>query len=540
MSLDRAWQHTGGSLVRSPIACRPWLPPLHWSRGLPPPVGLPAPHQPLAGRPVHLWGGAAHNTAMRRGWGSPRLHPPPPASPDAAASVGTSGEASPNPSSPSSPPMFHLSPEAHLKGGLGVPTAQAAAAWSADDGGSEDDSEDLSSWLGALREKYGLQDAAAVPLPALAGTPMPAAQADAAPSVHIRVHVTSTSTAGGGELSLPDAAAVPQLSPGKAQLKQEEEAVGAAVTSTLLPTEPASASRQAGQLVPQSSMANAVEQQQQQEPQTQPQPQPHLDETAEAELLGAELDAELTALEELQCQLAKQQHAQGSGQAQMQQQGLPAPPQQPGTAATSHGSTAAAATGHTVERHGSSVVEDAVECAQPAGLDAPQLQLPWASLHELLVERGFPGVLPAAGADVGAGSSELQEPQPDPATLFTALHSLLQDQARAKLHQERLAEAAKAAARREGALVSSFTAAAKQRDAEIAKWKRLALDNQRAAREAQQAGGSLSQSREQLAAEARQLQGTVARLQAALHRKVRQLFWWPCTAHRVAETALAG
>lgn len=432
-------------------------------------------------------------------------------------------EASPSlPDSPSSPHMFELSPEVQLQGGLGVSAAHAAFgsvshAAALDEEGSEDDSDDLTAFLAGLREKYGLQDAPAVPPPAPA--PALAAEPEAVPAVCIRVQVTSTSTAGGGEVTLPPAPAMPQRSPSKVQ-RTGPEGSGAGPPMPQLPFMPPPAAQQVEQLLQQGSSAKAAQQQEPQQPQPrpQPQPQPQPEEAPEAELLDAELDAELTALEELQRQLDQRQLGPSSSAAPMQQQEPAAALQQPGAATAALSSLPAAAAAHAVEHHGSTEVEDAVESAQPAG--APQLRLPWASLHELLVERGFPGVLPANTADVGAGSYQPQESQPDPAALFTALHSLLQEQARAKLHQERLAEAAKGAARREAALVSSFTTAAKQRDAEIAKWKRLALDNQRAARDAQQAGGSLSQSREQLVVEVRQLQGTVARLQAALHRKV--------------------
>ncbi|PRW56849.1 basal body [Chlorella sorokiniana] len=466
---------------------------------------------------------------MRRGWGSPRRHPPP-ASPEAAAltaaSLGTSVEASPTlPDSPSSPSMFELSPEVHLQGGLGASAAHGAfgsAAYTAlgDDDGSEADSDDLTAFLAGLREKYGLQDATAAPRPGPDALLALAAPAEAAPSVRIRVHVTSTSTAGGGELPLPADAAMPQRSPSKEQHVSNEDA-GAIPPQPPLPLpQPTPAAQQAEEL-----QRPAMQQQDTPIPEPRPQlPQPQPEEHPQAEmLLDAELDAELSTLEELQRQIEAQQQAQGSEAAPIHQQQPGTRPQQgqTGPAAASLGSPAAASAACAVERHSSTMVEDAVESAQPAGPGAqPQLQLPWASLHELLVARGFPGLLPTEAADVGAGSSQLQQQQqPNPAALFTALHSLLQEQARAKQYQERLSEAAQTGARREGALVSSFTAAAKQRDAEIAKWKRLALDNQRAARDAQQAGGSLSQSREQLAADVRQMQGTVARLQAALHRK---------------------
>lgn len=457
---------------------------------------------------------------QRRGWGSPRPHPHP--SPPAAAA---SGESSPAfTGSPSSVHMFDLSPELHLHGGLG-PLAAAHAAYGVadDDSGSEDGSDDLSAFLQNLKEKYGLADgAAAPPAPAPAPPPAPAAAPDAAPpSVQIRVCVTHSSTTGGGELPPPLDAGPPQGSPSKLQ------AVGGQAADCeplMLPQPghgPAPTAQQPEELQQQGGAAEAL--------------------APQAGELDAELDAELSVLEELQRQMAAQQQDEEPARAGSRQQPVapaqqpPAPPpQQPGMAAAAAAASligaAARPAGEAVEQHSSTITEDAaVEPAEAAG-PAPLLQhLPWASLHELLVERGFPGVLPAGEADMGAASGDSRQAvQPNPAALFTALHSLLREQARAAAHQQRLAEAAQAAARREGALVSSLTAAAKQRDGEIAKWKRLALDNQRAARDAQQAGGSLSQSREQLAAEARQLQGTVARLQAALHRKV-----CPLRAHGV-------
>ena len=451
---------------------------------------------------------------QRRVWGSPRAHPPP--SPPAAA-AGASGQSSPAfTGSPASVHMFDLSPEVQLHGGLGLPPAAAHAAYGAadDDNGSDDGSDDLAAFLQGLKEKYGLAEGGALPAPAPVAAPVPdhAAHEAAPPSVQIRVCVTHSSTAGGGELPPPLGADPPQRNPSKLQAAGGQ---AADCTSFVLPQpqpdqEPAPPARQPEGLQ-QDEAAEAL--------------------ALPAGELGAEVDAELSLLEELQRQMAGQQRGDLAQRQQEQveeaQQPLAPPAAQRGMAAAVAGNAAGAAAapaGQAVQQHSSAITEDAVEPAEAAGpaAELSEQQLPWASLHELLMERGFPGVLCAGAADVGAATGDSHQ-QPDPAALFTALHSLLREQARGAAHQQRLAEAAQAAARREGALVSSFTAATKQRDGEIAKWKRLALDNQRAARDAQQAGGSLSQSREQLAAEARQLQGTVARLQAALHRKVSAL-----------------
>lgn len=242
---------------------------------------------------------------------------------------------------------------------------------------------------------------------------------------------------------------------------------------------------------------------QEQQPQAdgqEPQPQPQPDQ--EEGLLDAELDAELSVLEELQRQLSPQPQGQAV-----------VPPLEAEAASPAAGTPAEVLAsqppmGSAAPAAGPNSTSGLPSPAAPAG------KLPWASLHTLLVQRGFPGLLPGNSAPDG-----LVPAQPDPAALFQALQSLLAEQARAAAHQLRLGETAAGAARREGALVSSFTAAAKQRDAEVARWKRLALENAQAARDAHLTSVDAGASREQLAADARKLQTAVSRLQAALHSK---------------------
>lgn len=163
---------------------------------------------------------------------------------------------------------------------------------------------------------------------------------------------------------------------------------------------------------------------------------------------------------------------------------------------------------------------DRADAAQWAVSSARQRRrLPWGLLHTLLVQRGFPGIF-ASLADSGAAAvADYADLEPANEDLFEALHSLLEEQARAAAHARRLTEALQAAQRREGALVAGFTSAAKRREAEVAKWKRLALDNQVAVRDAQLFSQQSGRASDAAAVEARRLEGLVQQLEHQLRGK---------------------
>lgn len=510
---------------------------------------------------------------MRSPWGSPQR-----AVAGAAAATAVAA------CSPSAPPafrpgssgassllggeMFDLSPEADALGLLGALPHAAAQYPPAASGGwqhppaavafgseaDEDEEDDLSLFLEQLKNKYQL-----APAP-----PVPEAAAAAAPG-GIRVHVRVTSSAGGGEAAAPPPqqqqaadpfqdggipAWMPAAAPPAAGLGTHcQNSTAAARPPSAAATDgraPAAGAQAAGAAAspgapaplaqgavddhsPQQQPADAADAPPAEQPTAQPAEEPAAKQEAagdEEGLLSAEMSAELAALEEMQHRLAEQQAAeQQQQQAEQQQQDLPgAPaPTEGNSAATPAGSThheqpapAAAVPAQQPSQEPSSAPPSAARSQQPTAQ-----QLPWAALHSHLLQRGFPGLLPL-GSDAGSAAAQ----QPDPAALFAALSSLLQEQARSAAQQQRLAEATQAAARREGALVASLTAAAHKRDADIEKWKRLALSNQVAARDAQMSSRQCSHAGEQLAAEARALERDVARLQHALHGKVRGACPW--------------
>ncbi|KAL4422033.1 hypothetical protein ABPG77_004849 [Micractinium sp. CCAP 211/92] len=150
-------------------------------------------------------------------------------------------------------------------------------------------------------------------------------------------------------------------------------------------------------------------------------------------------------------------------------------------------------------------------------------RLPWASLHTLLVQGGFPGIFPALADSSASAPADYSDLEPANEDLFQALHSLLEELARAAAHAKRLTEALQAAQRREAAVVAGFTSAAKRREAEVAKWKRLALDNQLAARDAQLSSRHSGQAGDAASAEARRLEGQVQQLKHQLRSKDAEL-----------------
>lgn len=159
-------------------------------------------------------------------------------------------------------------------------------------------------------------------------------------------------------------------------------------------------------------------------------------------------------------------------------------------------------------------------------------RLPWASLHTLLVQGGFPGIFPALADSRASAPADYSDLEPANEDLFQALHSLLEELARAAAHAKRLTEALQAAQRQEAAVVAGFTSAAKRREAEVAKWKRLALDNQLAARDAQLSSRHSGQAGDAASAEARRLEGQVQQLEHQLRSKVggdkATNLVWPC------------
>jgi hypothetical protein len=205
----------------------------------------------------------------------------------------------------------------------------------------------------------------------------------------------------------------------------------------------------------------------------------------EADGCIAQLEAELRELEELQ-RLAAAHEPQADHPAAAAEPSSTSRPDQPSEASPPHGR------------------------AQPSAW--VQQPLPWHGLHSLLVRRGFPGLFGSADPS--------SQPQPDQAALYSALQSLLHENARCSAHQQRLVEAAREASRRESALVRSFAAAAKKKAGELAKWKRLAMESQVAAQHAQHSGQRCKGTGDQIAAEARQLEALVSRQQHALSIKV--------------------
>lgn len=414
--------------------------------------------------------------------------------------------------------MFQLSPEVQGLAPAGLPQAEGSlshelamfVAQDADGGSDSEAGDDLSSFLADLKSKYGLNEdmdhsggplavSVSVVLPSpgtRSGSPPPLTLPLPPPSPqHWSVNplwhsrAVSPEAAGAGRQLSASASGAHRLS---------SEHDGDMVSALPQPwwQEPVPP---AGQLPGSSSQAHnnvqplqqpaqgaeGQERESSEQRQEEQEVQPGLDG-------GAKLDVELSVLEELQRRAAADQLEQDQRQA-------------------ASSSNAGAGTGQGgISAAGGEPGLGA--CGQP-----PQRQLPWQSLHTLLVQRGFPGLL--------SMDDEASSRQPDPAAVFEALHSLVREHARCAAHQQRLTEAAQLAARREGALLASFAAASKQKEGEIAKWKRLALENQVAARDAQRSRQQCRGASDQLAAEARQMEGLVSRQQHALSVRVGPLMW---------------
>ena len=496
----------------------------------------------------------------------PAAAPADPSSPSGAASAGgwppasSSGGSTPESSHLGS--MFQLSPEGQLPPGLAVAAAALEAADS--EAGDSQAGGDLSAFLADLKSKYGL---AGGPHAASNRSNMDCLIAAEPPAVSVHVMVQSQAHGDTAVSCQPRPPALPRSPPRLSSPGQFQRALtlpaaahqswAATSTGLLLPVSKSATvnanpmfgdshtwggtdgeggtGEQQEDMEQQQAQPGSWHQQeqqaqaggwQQQEQEEQPgswQQQEQVEQ--ERDDLDADLDAELSTLEDLQRQLSKPQQQVQAKEAQRKEARH--------AAASSSGSDAAGLTGGPAAAAAAAAADMA---PPPPPVLRQQLQqqrqLPWGSLHNLLVRHGFPGLLPVDTADapVPADTADLQEQQqpqqqqqalePEPAAVFETLHSLLQEHQRGSLHQQRLAEAAQATARREAALIAGFTSAARQREAEVTKWKRLALDTQKAARDAQLSSQHSSHVEQQLAAEARQLERRVSQLQHALHSRV--------------------
>lgn len=471
-------------------------------------LGLPAAcclaHPPLlvglgAAWPKATLARAAHiadaSSQMRSPWGSPRRAPPSP--PATTADASPPFEPGGSDTSSLLGDVFDLSPELPPMGALGSLGLPAAVETPAVASGG-----DVDLFLANLKSKYRLHPT----LPPLISAPaaplaaeVPAAACSAST---VRVHVRVTSSLGNSELAAPppwqqvgtddgcilpwvpciapagDFLLPPSLEAGLIHGSANEAGpcpgteAADAVLAEGLPSPPVQQQEQESPAQPAAapiptvapqaatSAPNQEEQQLGQAPHEEQQRRQQQWLLAEQEcMLSAEMSAELMALETLQHQLIEQSRPQPlERQPQLQNA------EQAAAITNPSGEADATAGAEEQAGHGSPPPQQQRQQQQQCELlgsahaSMPPLppqaeQLEWSSLHTLLVQRGFPGLLPAdADADR----------QPDPATLFTALHSLLQEQARSTSHQQRLAEAAQAAARREGALVASLTVAARQ------------------------------------------------------------------------------
>eukprot|EP00887_Chlorella_sp_A99_P002320 scaffold10.g2320.t1 len=194
----------------------------------------------------------------------------------------------------------------------------------------------------------------------------------------------------------------------------------------------------------------------------------------------------------------------------------------------------------------------------------PSARLPWPEINAALLQAGFPAVL-APAANGAAASS------PEAGLAYRALDALLREHARLQAHAQRLADGVQGAGRREAAAAASLRAVCRrgagaaapaaaccpiarlraawpaarslpglptplvhgtpshhppvcrQKEGELQKWRRLALENQQLAREAQLAQAASGKGSQALAEEARRLAGRVEQLEREVHGKAAAL-----------------
>lgn len=149
----------------------------------------------------------------------------------------------------------------------------------------------------------------------------------------------------------------------------------------------------------------------------------------------------------------------------------------------------------------------------PAHVPDSSATLNWRELNHSLVAAGFPPVLPTP-------ELELAYPSPGSSMLFEALSSLLREHARISAHMQVLSNSVHGAGRREAAAEHQFTSLARQKEAEVQKWKRLAHENATLAREHQKACTGAHAEGTAAVAEARSLAWRVEQLEHQLHSSV--------------------
>ena len=432
-------------------------------------------------------------------------------------------------------PLFHLSPDvAPLGGGVQQPGESPPAAGRVDlprrpGGGSEAGGEpqDLASFLTELKRKYGLElDSIRSPskaiwqldnplagespnsseraTPTLAGWPSAPQLPASLPSPQRAVSPTAGST-------------TPSPAGNKHILDDPVCVASAAVASDLLADQASSTGRQQQQ-----QQHCAAQQEQQETPQGHP-PQAAQQEEIEATCMeGGRLadqyasDEEEAAVrqlllaEQMQQQLSSRQAGDSdTSGSTIGSVGATSTPRSEAAATLAEGSVPSAPGSDRTSPCTTSFSSCATLGPEPAKLE-------WKSLNASLLRAGFPPIFPSSGA----GFVEAAAPAQDSSLVYQALDSLLREHARLCTHMQHLADGVQGASRREIQVVASFNAISGQKNAQLHKWKRLALENQQLARDAQLASAHNSASTQSLVAEAKRLAGQVMQLEHELRSKV--------------------